>query len=165
MPKHKIIVQEQELPMGQDVRSFHVSIQICQAQGVCYNRCPQIYGMPGAMGELPQQPDEAQMKTISGETGHRLAQEILAIEGVTQVTMGPYSLDVTKGAAFEWEDLSPAITKVLLALFREQGISDVTREVRSPTPFEETPQGKAQNAQMDFFRSMTKFYEEQGGSE
>lgn len=173
--QHKIIVQEHENPTGMQgmpgmmglggTRTFHASLNISLTQGVCYQKFPFTQGGFMDLDErTPVQPkNDVDLRLISGEEGHRIAQEILTIEGVLSLMLQPYSIDVEKAACFEWQELSPAITKVLLAFFKRKGITDVQKEMIGPTPFEETPQGKAQAAQVDFFQTMARWYEQHGG--
>lgn len=94
--------------------------------------------------ETPQQPVPTQQEA-AGELGYKLAQDVLAIEGVLAVTLGPYQLTVEKGVGFEWEDLSPAIREILLPIFPQKEVADkVQVSVRPLESWEDTPQGKAQ---------------------
>lgn len=55
-----------------------------------------------------------------GEHGARVVRQIFAIAGVAEVSITPYHLHISKGEAFDWEDIKPAIIEVIRSLFQNK---------------------------------------------
>lgn len=55
-----------------------------------------------------------------GEKGLEIVQGCLNVAGVTDVEITPYCLGVTKGEAFDWEDIHPHVMVLLRLAFGEQ---------------------------------------------
>lgn len=153
--KHKIIIEEQQFGLqggyGSDSRSFHLSLQISKMEGVTHNKYPffapqtPFEGAPLSMPGMPPPSSLApeELQATAGDVGHKLAEQILALEGVVRVNLFPFRAEVEKGTCFDWDELSPKIKEILLTLYREQGIEKVGLEVRKLEDWNETPQGRA----------------------
>ncbi len=71
-----------------------------------------------------------------GELGASLLHEVFALPGVNEVFIKPYELSVTKGDAFEWDEIEPDILEALKKCFGET--EQEVRVIRS-TPYETSP--------------------------
>jgi len=63
-----------------------------------------------------QENDDAHLESVGG-VGKLLLEEVFSLPGIVDVFIHPYSLNVIKGEAFNWEDIEPGIITALKRTF------------------------------------------------
>ncbi len=97
------IVIENNLP-NSDVRNYHTTAEISH------------YSIHNFWRPLRRQSSDSYLEQV-GRIGTQLLMDIFAISGVNEVFIKPYELHVSKGKAFDWEDIEPAIIEALKVTF------------------------------------------------
>lgn len=65
---------------------------------------------------------EEEAKQSLGAKGRDVAESILSIPGVTSVTMRPYSIEIAKGDAFNWEKIEPTALAVIKSIYGDKDV-------------------------------------------
>ena len=67
-----------------------------------------------------------------GDVGRCLVMRLFAIPGVAHVYIRPYEVEVTKGRAFNWREVEPAVIKAIKKVFEDT--EQVEVEYGRPAP-------------------------------
>ncbi|MFA6437183.1 MAG: hypothetical protein WC242_03395 [Candidatus Paceibacterota bacterium] len=72
-----------------------------------------------------------------GEQGARVVRALMAINGVTEVGIRPYELEVTIGSAFSWHEIIPQVLRVIKREVFPKGKIDIRNKAlysKEPLP-------------------------------
>lgn len=96
----KIIVR---LVPNNEIREFHVTRELSEDPAKAFFR--------------PLRPSSKKFLKVVGPIGTQVVTKCLSIPGVTEVIIKPYSLQVMKGEAFDWEGIQGQVIAVLQETF------------------------------------------------
>lgn len=115
----KIIIESQPDP---NYRRYYINTEISQSPRLDFWR--------------PLRESSEFFLKQAGEIGSTLIRKVFNIPGVIYVFIKPYELAVTKGEAFDWEEVETPVLEVLKETFGEVEVV-VTEEREAPPSLEE----------------------------
>lgn len=105
---------------------------------LCYHTTAEVSESQIQIFERPLRDSYLGDLKAMGEPGRKLVEEVLAIDGVVTVSLTPYTVQITIGEAFEWNDISSAVIEALKRLivqkYKEVKWQDITVEQKYDAP-------------------------------